>query len=143
MGSILISRISTSLHSTMSALPSASPSQNKWGGGRTNPSIGLVMGTLLVVTLPIEIGFLGVLRGVGWLEIPFLFIVFYVMFFCLTVRLLSLASPCRPTESRPRPIHFPNFDRSGPRSQSPGSSRTSSGPKDTIRIRMPCRCIPQ
>ena len=143
MGSILISRISTSLHSAVSALPSASRSTNKWDGGRTKPSLGLVMGTLFVVTLPIEIGFLGVLRGVGWLEIPFLFIGFYVMFFCVTVRLLPFASPCRPTEYHPHPIHFPNFDRSEPRSSSPDSSRTSSGPKDMIRIPMPCRCIPQ
>ena len=67
------------------------------------------MGTLFVVTLPIEIGFLGVLRGVGWLEIPFLFIGFYVIFFSVTVRLLSLASPCRLTEPRPHLIHFPNL----------------------------------
>lgn len=63
------------------------------------------MGTLLVVTLPIEIGFLGVLRGVGWLEIPFLFIGFYVLFFCVTVRTLSIASPCT-GQLNPVPARF-------------------------------------
>ena len=48
------------------------------------------MGTLFFVTLPVEIGFLAVLRGVGWLEIPFLFIAFFILFFCIAVRLLIL-----------------------------------------------------
>jgi len=43
------------------------------------------MGTLFVVTLPIEIGFLGVLGGVGWLKIPLLFIGFYIVFFSISV----------------------------------------------------------
>ena len=93
VGSILISRTSTSLHSLMSVIPSALTSSNKWGGDRRKPSLKLVLGTLFVVTLPIEIGFLAVLRGVGWLEIPFLFIGFYVLFFCITVRPFPL---CRP-----------------------------------------------
>lgn len=74
----------------MSVLPSTLTSSNKWDESRTKPSLKLVMGTLFAVTLPIEIGFLAVLRGVGWLEIPFLFIGFYILFFCVTVRLFYL-----------------------------------------------------
>jgi len=85
VGSILISRISTSLHSAVSALPSASTSPDKWDERRRKPSLKLVIGTLFFVTLPIEIGFLAVLRGVGWLEIPFLLIGFFVLFFCMAV----------------------------------------------------------
>lgn len=89
MGSILISRISTTLHSAMSALPSASTSPNKWDERSRKPSLKLVIGTLFIVTLPIEIVFLAVLRGVGWLETPFLLIGFFVLFFCMAVSLSS------------------------------------------------------
>ena len=92
VGSILISRISTSLHSAMSALPSALTSSNHWDECRRKPSPRLVIETLFAVALPIEIGFLAVLRGVGWLEIPFLFVGFYILFFCITVRSLSIGS---------------------------------------------------
>ena len=74
----------------MSAPSSAS---NKWENGRRKPTLKLVMGTLFLVTLPIEIGFLAVLRGVGWLEIPFLLIGFFLLFFCVAVGLFSLESP--------------------------------------------------
>ena len=77
----------------MTILPSTLTSHNKWDEDRTKPSLKMVIGTLFAVTLPIEIGFLAVLRGVGWLEVPFLFIGFYILFFCITVRLLYLTSP--------------------------------------------------
>jgi len=90
VGSILISRISTSLHSVMSTLPSSLDSSDK---SRRKPSLKLVIGTLFFVTLPIEVGFLAVLSSVGWLEIPFLLIVFFILFFCVTVRLFPFESP--------------------------------------------------
>lgn len=79
----MISRISTSLHCVMSTLPSALNSSNR---GKKKPSLKLVIGTLFFVTLPIEVGFLAVLGGIGWLEIPLLFVVFFILFFCVTVR---------------------------------------------------------
>lgn len=41
--------------------------------------------TLLSITLPVEIIFLTVLRGIGWLKVPSLFIAFSVLFFCCAV----------------------------------------------------------
>lgn len=42
--------------------------------------------TLLLVTLPVEVIFLTILHGLGWLNLPFLFIAFSVVFFCCAVR---------------------------------------------------------
>jgi len=67
----------------MSTLPSALTSSSR---GKKKPSLKLVIGTLFFVTLPIEVGFLAVLGGIGWLEIPLLFVGFFILFFCVTVR---------------------------------------------------------
>lgn len=145
VGSILISRISTSLHSLASTLPPISP--NGWGEGKRKPSLKLVIGTLFFVTLPIEIGFLAVLRGVGWLEIPFLFIAFFVLFFCVSVRLTPhLASLPSTDQLIPASFFFvlcsdTTLNRSEPPCQSPSSSQTSSGQKATTQTRTPCQYI--
>ena len=41
--------------------------------------------TLLVVTLPVEVIFLGVLNAFGWLNLHVLFVAFSIMFFCCAV----------------------------------------------------------
>jgi solute carrier family 41 len=41
--------------------------------------------TLFTVTFSIELVFLAILRGIGWLELPFLFVAFFVVFFCVAV----------------------------------------------------------
>uniref|UniRef100_A0A0W0G3V2 SLC41A/MgtE integral membrane domain-containing protein n=1 Tax=Moniliophthora roreri TaxID=221103 RepID=A0A0W0G3V2_MONRR len=56
---------------------------------RTVPSPKLVMITLLLITLPVELIFLSILRGFGWLRLPLGFVSFSVVFFCTAV-LLSL-----------------------------------------------------
>lgn len=43
------------------------------------------MVTLLFVTFPIEIVFLTVLRLLGWLHLPAVFMVLSVFFFCIAV----------------------------------------------------------
>ena len=53
---------------------------------RPPPSPRLVMITLLCVTFPIEVAFLLTLRGIGWLHVPFIFMIFSLGFFCITVR---------------------------------------------------------
>lgn len=106
----------------MSALPSALPSSSKWDTAKRKPSLNLVVGTLFVVALPIELGFLAVLKGVGWLEIPFLLIVFLVLFFCVTVRPFSRdASTSRLVVLRSRQINLPNFNRSEHRCRLPST----------------------
>lgn len=51
------------------------------------PSPRLVMITLLCVTFPIEVAFLATLRFLGWLHVPFIFMIFSLGFFCIAVRL--------------------------------------------------------
>lgn len=78
VGSILVSRISTALHTA--SLPHSSRSDRP-----PEPSARLVMITLLLVTFPIEIGFLAVIRWFGWLHLPFVFLALSVLFFCVAV----------------------------------------------------------
>ncbi|KAF8061747.1 Mg transporter [Lyophyllum atratum] len=88
VGSILVSRLSTSLHAAALAI---SPISTRSATGRNapEPSTRLVMFTLLFVTLPVEIIFLAVLRGLGWLHLPFIFVAFSIVFFFFAV-LISL-----------------------------------------------------
>ncbi|KAF9453714.1 hypothetical protein P691DRAFT_657998 [Macrolepiota fuliginosa MF-IS2] len=84
-GSIFVSRLSTALHAAaLSKSSSSSPQAHE-----NQPTPRLVMITLLLITLPVEIAFLSVLRSIGWLKVPFIFIVFSVLFFCCAV-LVSL-----------------------------------------------------
>ncbi|KIY44072.1 hypothetical protein FISHEDRAFT_52057 [Fistulina hepatica ATCC 64428] len=69
VGAIFVSRLSTALHVHTSQAPSAK----------------LVAWTLLLITIPVEIIFLAVLRGLGWLHLPFPFVVLSVLFFCCAV----------------------------------------------------------
>ncbi|KAL1742222.1 Mg transporter [Schizophyllum fasciatum] len=41
--------------------------------------------TLLIITLPVELVFLTVVRGLGWLQLPILFVGSSVVFFCMAV----------------------------------------------------------
>jgi solute carrier family 41 len=49
--------------------------------------------TLLLITLPVEVVFLGILDGLEWLKLPILFVGFAIVFFCCAVR-LSFFFPC-------------------------------------------------
>lgn len=55
--------------------------------GPPGPSPRLVMITLILVTFPVEIIFLSILRALGWLHLPFIFIICSVIFFCIAVRI--------------------------------------------------------
>lgn len=77
-----MSRLSTSLHAAAVAL-SRHPSVRK---DHHEPSPRLVMLTLLLITLPVEIVFLGILDGLKWLDLPILFVAFAIVFFCCAVR---------------------------------------------------------
>ncbi|KAF9464530.1 solute carrier family 41 member 1 [Collybia nuda] len=88
VGSILVSRLSTSLHA---AALSITPTSARFPQGKNvpPPDTKLVTITLLFVTLPVEIIFLSVIRGLGWLQLPFVFIGLSVVFFFFAV-LISL-----------------------------------------------------
>ncbi|EIN07878.1 Mg transporter [Punctularia strigosozonata HHB-11173 SS5] len=81
-GSVFVSRLSTALHAA-AASAGALPTSSKLG--TRQPSPRLVMLTLLLVTFPVELVFLGTLRALGWLRPPVLFVAFSVLFFCIAV----------------------------------------------------------
>lgn len=85
-GSILVSRLSTALHAAKLALENALPTYST-PSKHPEPSPLLSMITLLVITLPVEVVFLSILDGLGWLNLPLLFVVFSIAFFCCAVSL--------------------------------------------------------
>lgn len=83
-GSILVSRLSTGLHTAKLALEHGLPSyatQHK----HPEPSALLTMATLLLITVPVELVFLSILDAFGWLELPYTFIIISVIFFFCAV----------------------------------------------------------
>ena len=95
VGSVLVSRLSTALHATSFALSNGfeiipSGEYTIKPPGPPSPSPRLVMVTLLCITFPIEVAFLSTLGAIGWLRVPFIFMVFSLSFFCIAVSLLSL-----------------------------------------------------
>ena len=85
VGAIAVSRLSTTLHAlAVATLPTV-----KYHIPR-QPNLRLVMVTLFVVTIPIEIIFMATLRSVGWLTLPFLFVIFSLFFFCVTVSVINI-----------------------------------------------------
>lgn len=81
-GSIFVSRLSTALHAAAVALSHHPSAVRK---DHHEPSPRLVMLTLLLITLPVEIIFLGILDGLEWLNLPILFVAFAIVFFCCAV----------------------------------------------------------
>jgi solute carrier family 41 len=93
-GSILVSRLSTSLHTAKLALENGLPSfatKNK----HPEPSPLLTMATLLAITLPVEVVFLSILDVLGWLDLPFMFIIFSIAFFFCAVCFFGLITETR------------------------------------------------
>lgn len=88
VGAIAVSRLSTTLHALAVATLPTGPVKHT----RTpqQPSLRLVMIILFVVTIPIEIIFMATLRSIGWLTLPFLFIIFSLFFFCVAVSIIYL-----------------------------------------------------
>ncbi|KZT18819.1 hypothetical protein NEOLEDRAFT_1142857 [Neolentinus lepideus HHB14362 ss-1] len=83
VGSIFASRLSTALHTKL--LATLPDSHCRIDRSPSEPSARLVMITLLLVTLPVELIFLGILHGLGWLQLPILFVISAVIFFCCAV----------------------------------------------------------
>ncbi|KAI6107028.1 solute carrier family 41 member 1 [Pisolithus croceorrhizus] len=80
VGSIAISRLSTSLHAEKHHAHSR----------RKEPSKKLVTTTLLLITIPVEIIFLATLQAFGWLKLSILFAVLSVLLFCCAVTISLL-----------------------------------------------------
>jgi solute carrier family 41 len=79
--------LSTALHAAALSLPSAAASTGSLASKLLphQASPNLVKLTLLIITLPVEIVFLSILRGLGWLSLPFIFVGFSLLFFCVAV----------------------------------------------------------
>ncbi|KAG2139058.1 Mg transporter [Suillus clintonianus] len=75
VGSIFVSRLSTALHAA-----SGNTSLHK-----SEPSQKLVMATFILITVPIVILFLCILRASGWLKFSIMFAILSVLFFCCAV----------------------------------------------------------
>lgn len=87
-GSILVSRLSTSLHAAARLLHHGLPSYSN-SSKTPEPTPRLTTLTLLIVTIPVEIVFLTILDILGWLNLPFLFVTFSIVFFAFAVSFLS------------------------------------------------------
>ncbi|KAF8801408.1 hypothetical protein BYT27DRAFT_7114977 [Phlegmacium glaucopus] len=83
-GSILVSRLSTSLHAAARLLHYGLPTYSN-PSKNPEPSPRLATLTLLIITIPVEIIFLSILDTLGWLNLPFLFVAFSIVFFCCAV----------------------------------------------------------
>ena len=83
-GSILVSRLSTSLHAAARLLHHGLPSYSN-PSKFPEPSPRLTTLTLLIVTIPVEIVFLSILDILGWLNLPLLFVTFSIAFFACAV----------------------------------------------------------
>lgn len=61
-------------------------SNDDFSHAKSQPKPWSVAMTLLLIALPIEVSFLAVVHGFGWLRLDFAFMVLQVLFFCMTVR---------------------------------------------------------
>ncbi|KAI0062016.1 hypothetical protein BV25DRAFT_1838557 [Artomyces pyxidatus] len=90
-GSILVSRLSTALHAAASSSvnifppPSTSVTSLVPKHSQKEPSTGLVIVTLFLVTIPVELVYLLILRALGWLHAPFVLSIFALIFLCIAV----------------------------------------------------------
>ena len=57
-----------------------------------DPRLWLVASTLFLVTIPIQIVFFIFLHFSGWIQVQFLFVVLFMLFFCITVCISVLRS---------------------------------------------------
>ncbi|EIW85659.1 hypothetical protein CONPUDRAFT_48875 [Coniophora puteana RWD-64-598 SS2] len=97
VGSIFVSRLSTALHASAASAAHPHPSSEPSKPAPAAPAPRLVALTLLLVTLPVEVLFLTLLRAFGWLSLPLVFAVFAMLFFCTAVS-ISLLFARRLTE---------------------------------------------
>ncbi|EJF62723.1 hypothetical protein DICSQDRAFT_58022 [Dichomitus squalens LYAD-421 SS1] len=85
VSAIFVSRLSTALHAATAKASSVMASVTDLQEERHHPKPRLVMLTLIGVSLPVEIFFLGCVVALGWIHLPFLFIIFKVIFFLLAI----------------------------------------------------------
>ncbi|OJT13033.1 Solute carrier family 41 member 2 [Trametes pubescens] len=92
VSSIFVSRLSTALHAATAKASSLLSSVQDLDKDKHHPSPRLVMVTLIAVSIPIEIAFLTTVHLLGWIKLPFLFIVLQVLFFLIAITISLLMS---------------------------------------------------
>lgn len=85
MSSIFVSRLSTALHAATVKASSLLSSVQDLDKDKHHPSPRLVMLTLIGVSIPVEITFLATVHFLGWIKLPFIFILLQVVFFLVAV----------------------------------------------------------
>ncbi|KAI0355089.1 hypothetical protein OH77DRAFT_1425148 [Trametes cingulata] len=85
VSSIFVSRLSTALHAASAKASELVSSVQDLNADKHHPSPRLVMITLIAVSVPIEIIFLSTVHLIGWIHLPFIFIVLQVLFFLIAV----------------------------------------------------------
>ncbi|KAI8999121.1 hypothetical protein BD414DRAFT_433700 [Trametes punicea] len=85
VSSIFVSRLSTALHAAATKASSLVSAVQELSDDRQHPSPGLVMLTLISVSLPVEIIFLAAVSLLGWINLPLVFIVLQVIFFLIAI----------------------------------------------------------
>ncbi|KAI0317479.1 hypothetical protein OF83DRAFT_1171950 [Amylostereum chailletii] len=94
-GSILVSRLSTSLHAAASTVTHMHPTDSEmtlFPPRSHGPSPRLVMLTLFLVAIPVEIVFLSTSWALGWLQTPFVFAALALIFLCLAIAISLLVA---------------------------------------------------
>ena len=89
VSSIFVSRLSTALHAASAKMTTAVASMTDLKEDKHHPKPRLVLTTLVVVSLPIEMVFLGCVVAFGWIHLPFLFMVLKILFFLIAVRIIA------------------------------------------------------
>ncbi|KAI0713635.1 hypothetical protein C8Q76DRAFT_732037 [Earliella scabrosa] len=90
VSSIFVSRLSTALHAASAKMTTAVASMTDLKEDKHHPKPRLVLTTLVVVSLPIEMVFLGCVVAFGWIHLPFLFMVLKILFFLIAVTISLL-----------------------------------------------------
>ncbi|KAI0668399.1 hypothetical protein C8Q78DRAFT_979705 [Trametes maxima] len=85
VSAIFVSRLSTALHAAATKASALLSTIQDVGDDKHHPSPRLVMTTLVVVSIPIEIIFLSTVHLLGWIHLPFIFIVLQVLFFVIAI----------------------------------------------------------
>ncbi|KAI0657206.1 hypothetical protein C8Q70DRAFT_920207 [Cubamyces menziesii] len=85
VSAIFVSRLSTALHAATAKASSLVSAVQDLNNDKEHPSPRLVMITLVIVSLPVEIIFLTAVHFLGWIHLPFIFIVLQVLFFLIAI----------------------------------------------------------
>lgn len=86
IGAVFVSRLSTDLHSASHTHPSSSQQISTMGSEKSFAT-GII---LSIIGVPVLLIYLVFVYSTGWLDLPFTFLIMFIIAFCITVSYLSL-----------------------------------------------------